>query len=49
VTGALLAEATCRASVRLVEINLDEVQGDPRVGEAAELARRAMAARETVG
>ncbi|MBV9194885.1 MAG: cyclodeaminase/cyclohydrolase family protein [Solirubrobacterales bacterium] len=46
ITGALLAEAACAAAARLVEINL---AGDPGPGaraEAAELARRAGAARE---
>jgi methenyltetrahydrofolate cyclohydrolase len=44
IAGALLAEASAQAAARLVAINLNE---GPVVGEAAELARRAAAARET--
>lgn len=45
VAGALLAEAACRAAVKLVAINLDEVPDDRRLTEAAELADRAARAR----
>jgi methenyltetrahydrofolate cyclohydrolase len=43
-TGALLAEGACRAAASLVEINLAGSPGDPRLAEAADLARRAAAA-----
>ncbi len=54
IAGALLAEAVCRAASVLVNINLDaDAHGDPdaddrnpRLSEAAELAQRALAARE---
>jgi len=46
VTGALLAEAACRAASRLVEINLQDVAGDGRRSEASRLAVRAARARE---
>ena len=50
VTGALLAEAGCRAAVKLVEINLADGDDDGRLGEAAGLMGRAAAARnEAVG
>jgi formiminotetrahydrofolate cyclodeaminase len=45
ITGTLLAEAACRAAGRLVEINLGREPGDPRLSEAADLARRSAAAR----
>ncbi|HEY8584065.1 MAG TPA: cyclodeaminase/cyclohydrolase family protein [Capillimicrobium sp.] len=38
--GEELARAACRAAARLVEINLARADGDPRRGEAAELAAR---------
>jgi formiminotetrahydrofolate cyclodeaminase len=45
ITGALIAEAACRASARLVEINLvGEV--DPRLARASDAVKRAAAARE---
>ena len=40
-TACALAEAACSAATRLVEINLPEEEGDPRVAQAQELARRA--------
>ena len=46
VTGAVMAEAACRAAGRLVEINLAGTPDDPRLGRVAEAARRAGAARE---
>jgi methenyltetrahydrofolate cyclohydrolase len=46
VTGAVVAEAACRAAGRLVEINLAETPDDPRLGRVAEAVRRAGAARE---
>jgi formiminotetrahydrofolate cyclodeaminase len=39
--AALLAEGACRAATGLVEINLAEHPDDPRLAEAAALARRA--------
>jgi formiminotetrahydrofolate cyclodeaminase len=45
ITGALLAEAGCRAAARLVEINLAG-RHDPRQARASEAVRRAAAARE---
>jgi formiminotetrahydrofolate cyclodeaminase len=45
ITGALLAEAGCRAAARLVEINLAG-RDDPRQARATEAIRRAGAARE---
>jgi methenyltetrahydrofolate cyclohydrolase len=45
VTGALLAEAGCRAAAKLVEINLADAVDDGRLAEAAELLRRAAGAR----
>ena len=46
VAGAVLAEGACRASARLVEINLTGAEDDSRVRRAGELARDAAAARE---
>ena len=43
IAGALLAEAAAQAAARLVAINLT---GGPEVDQAAELARKAQAARE---
>ncbi len=43
--GALLAEAATRAAVRLVELNLTEQAGDPRLAAARDYAARAWAAR----
>jgi formiminotetrahydrofolate cyclodeaminase len=43
--GAVLAEAACAASARLVELNLTGRPDDPRREEAAELPRRALDAR----
>ena len=43
--GALLAEAATRAAARLIELNLAEQPGDPRLAAARELAARAWAAR----
>jgi formiminotetrahydrofolate cyclodeaminase len=45
VTGALLAEAACRAAVALVQFNLGHAPEDARFREARQLARRAYAAR----
>jgi formiminotetrahydrofolate cyclodeaminase len=45
VTGAVLAEAACRAAARLVEINLVG-DADPRLARVSEAVRRASAARE---
>jgi formiminotetrahydrofolate cyclodeaminase len=45
ITGALLAEAGCRAAARLVEINLAG-RDDPRHARVSEAVRRAGAARE---
>jgi methenyltetrahydrofolate cyclohydrolase len=45
ITGALLAEAACRAATRLTEINLAQGAEDPRLTDAAGLARRAAVAR----
>jgi formiminotetrahydrofolate cyclodeaminase len=45
ISGALLAEAACRAATRLAEINLAREAQDPRLIDAAGLARRAAAAR----
>lgn len=45
VTGALLAEAACRAAANLVAINLEHTPQDPRSVEAARLADRALQAR----
>jgi formiminotetrahydrofolate cyclodeaminase len=44
VTGALLAQAACRAAARLVEINLAQAPGDPRREEVTRLVERATAA-----
>ncbi len=44
--GVLLAEATCAAAVRMVEINLAGREGDPHSAAARALAVRAAAARE---
>jgi formiminotetrahydrofolate cyclodeaminase len=46
IAGALLAEASSRAAARLVEINLSDHGGDPRLGEVAALAQHAAVARE---
>jgi methenyltetrahydrofolate cyclohydrolase len=46
VTGAMLAEGACRASARLVEINLASRPDDPRLPRAAAAVRRAGAARD---
>lgn len=46
VAGVVLAEAACRSAARLVEINLADREGDPRVAEATALADRAAGARE---
>jgi methenyltetrahydrofolate cyclohydrolase len=45
ITGALLAEAACRAAARLVEINLAG-RVDPRQARATEAVKRAALARE---
>jgi formiminotetrahydrofolate cyclodeaminase len=45
VTGALLAEAACRAAARLVEINLAG-RDDPRQARVSDAIRRAATARE---
>jgi formiminotetrahydrofolate cyclodeaminase len=45
IAAAVLAEAACRAAVRLVEINLRE-SADARLEEAVRLAGDAAAARE---
>jgi methenyltetrahydrofolate cyclohydrolase len=45
ITGALLAEAACRAAARLVEINLAG-RDDPRQARATDAVKRAAAARE---
>ncbi|HXO10234.1 MAG TPA: cyclodeaminase/cyclohydrolase family protein [Solirubrobacteraceae bacterium] len=45
-TAVLLAEASCRAAVRLVEINLAGAAGDGRLARARELALEAASARE---
>jgi formiminotetrahydrofolate cyclodeaminase len=44
--GAVLAESAVRAAARLVEINLHDHRDDPRLADAAELARRAARALE---
>jgi glutamate formiminotransferase/formiminotetrahydrofolate cyclodeaminase len=46
VTAVLLAEASCRAAARLVEINLADHTEDPRLSAVRELAASAGAARE---
>lgn len=46
VAGVLLAEAAARAAARLAEINLRDVQADPRLAEVAQLSQRAADARE---
>jgi formiminotetrahydrofolate cyclodeaminase len=46
VAAVLLAEGSCRAAVRLVEINLVGAGEDPRLRQASELARQAAASRE---
>jgi len=43
--GTLLAEAACAAAARLVTINLERENSDPRVAESVALADRASAAR----
>ena len=47
ISACVLAEAACTAAARLVEINLTGRPEDPRREEAAELPRRALAARLT--
>lgn len=47
--GALLAEAATRAAARLVELNLAEQPGDPRLAAAREHAARAWSARSRLG
>jgi methenyltetrahydrofolate cyclohydrolase len=47
VTGVMLAEGSCRAAARLVEINLADRPDDPRLARAAEAVRRAAASRDT--
>jgi methenyltetrahydrofolate cyclohydrolase len=46
-TGCLLAEAVCRSAAGLVEINLLDEADDLRLRWAGDLARRALAARES--
>jgi formiminotetrahydrofolate cyclodeaminase len=46
VTAALLAEASCVAAGRLVEINLESVADEPRRSEVSDLAAAAAGARE---
>ena len=46
IAAAVLAEAATRAAARLVEINLLDSADDSRLGEVANLAGRAAAARE---
>ena len=45
VAGVLVAEASCRAAVELVRINLEQQAGDPRRDAADAAAERAAAAR----
>ena len=45
-TAALLAEAACRAAVRLVEINLARAADDGQLARAREFAAQAASARE---
>lgn len=45
IAGALLAEASCRAAGRLVELNLRQAPEDARVSRTADLVRRAWQAR----
>ena len=45
IAAALLAEASCRSSARLVEVNLATLPGDAREGEARAHAAAAAAAR----
>ncbi len=47
IAGALLAEAATAAAARLMEINLADAPGDPRLERARELARSAAEARRT--
>ncbi len=47
IAGALLAEAATAAAARLVEINLADAPGDPRLERARELARSAAEARRS--
>ena len=47
IAGALLAEAATAAAARLVEINLADAPGDPRLERARELARSAAGARRS--
>jgi methenyltetrahydrofolate cyclohydrolase len=47
-TGALLAQASCQAAARLVELNLADFGGDPRLAEAARLASQAARAGSSV-
>jgi formiminotetrahydrofolate cyclodeaminase len=44
-TAVLLAEAATRAAALLVEINLESIDGDPRVTEVVQLRERAASAR----
>ena len=44
--GVLLAEATCAAAARMVEINLQGLERDSQIPAARALAERAAAARE---
>jgi methenyltetrahydrofolate cyclohydrolase len=46
VAAVLLAEGSCRAAARLVEINLIGAGEDPRLRQACELARQAAASRQ---
>jgi formiminotetrahydrofolate cyclodeaminase len=46
VAAVLLAEGSCRAAARLVEINLTGAGEDPRLRQACELARQAAASRQ---
>ena len=47
IAAALLAEAATAAATRLVEINLADAPGDPRLERARELARSAAEARRS--
>jgi hypothetical protein len=46
ITGALLAEAACRAAAQLAAIRFLAVRDDPRAVDPAELAQRPPVARE---
>jgi formiminotetrahydrofolate cyclodeaminase len=48
ITAVLLAEGSSRAAARLVEMNLSDQQGDPRLTAVKELLERAGAARADV-